>query len=74
MSFSLKRDEDSRCALAPIPLPSCANRRFCTRQGPKPSPRVQIGASAHRKARNPVPVCSFQMSPVNAKVAKLALY
>ena len=57
MSFSLKRDEDPRCALAPIPLPSCANRRFCTPHEPKPSPGVRIGAFAHGKARNPCPVC-----------------
>ena len=39
MSFSLKRDEDSRCALAPIPLPSCANRRFCTPRWPETQAR-----------------------------------
>ncbi len=114
MSFSLKRDEDSRCALAPIPVPRvqigasahrtarnpaavcksallhtarpetpalvcksallhtarpetqprCANRRFCTPRDPKPSRRVQIGASAHRNG-------SVSLPSANQSIAEL---
>lgn len=64
MSFSLKRDEDSRCALAPIPLPSCVNRRFCTPRCPKPLSGVQIGASAHGNG-------SVSLPSANQSIAEL---